>query len=81
MYQVVYNNNLELKCTLTPLDPRLLYIGPIQAKGHLSLRDTCRDSYSYLSVLCVLFIAACGAARHLSVLCSVMQFPNRTIQY
>ena len=33
MHQVVYNNKLEHKYTLTPLDPRLLYVGPIQAKG------------------------------------------------
>ena len=30
-----YTNIIEHKCSLTPLDPRLLYIGPIQ------LRDTC----------------------------------------
>ena len=28
MHQVVYNKKLEQKCTLTPLDPRLLYVGP-----------------------------------------------------
>ena len=35
MHQVIYNNKLEHKCTLTPLDPRLLYIGLYM------LRDTC----------------------------------------
>ena len=35
MHQVVYNKNLEHKCTLIPLDPRLLYIGPYTP------RDTC----------------------------------------
>ena len=34
MHQVVYNNKLEHKCTLTPLYPRLLYVGPYM------LRDT-----------------------------------------
>ena len=56
MHQVVYNNKLEHKCTLTPLNPRLLYVGPY------TLRDTCPDSYSCLSVLCVLCLAACLAA-------------------
>ena len=80
MHQIIYNNRLENKCTLTPLDPRLLYEGPIQAKGHLSIRDTCQDSYSYLSVLCALCLAACGGAGHLSVLCSVGQLPTRAMQ-
>ena len=35
MHQVVYNNKLEYKCTLIPLVPRLLYVGPYTA------RDTC----------------------------------------
>ena len=35
MHQVLYNNKLEHMYTLTPLDPRLLYIGPYM------LRDTC----------------------------------------
>ena len=35
MHQVIYNNKLEYKCTLTPLDPRLLYVRPY------TLRDTC----------------------------------------
>ena len=35
MHQVVYNNKLEHKCTLTQLDLRLLYVGPY------TLRDTC----------------------------------------
>ena len=34
-YQFVYNNKLEHKCTLTPLKPRLLYVGPYM------LKDTC----------------------------------------
>ena len=34
MHQVIYNNKLEHKYTLTPLDPRLLYVGPCM------LRDT-----------------------------------------
>ena len=29
MHKVVYKNKLEHKSTLTPLDPRLLYVGPI----------------------------------------------------
>ena len=29
MHKVVYNNKLEHKCTLIPLDPRLFYISPI----------------------------------------------------
>ena len=52
MHQVIYNDKLEHKCILTPLGPRLLYIGPIKAKSHLSFRDTCPDSYSNLFVLC-----------------------------
>ena len=31
MHQVIYNK-LEHKCTLTPLDPRLLFIGPYTLK-------------------------------------------------
>ena len=80
MHQVIYNNKLEQKCTLTPLDPKLVYVGPIQAKGYLPFRDTCSDSYSHLSVLCVLFLAACGAAGHLCILYSVTQLPTRTMQ-
>ena len=60
MHQIFYNNKLEYKCILTPLDPRPLYVGP-----HI-LRDTCQDSYSCLYVLCVLCLAACDAAGHLS---------------
>ena len=71
MHQAVYNNKLEHKCTLAPLDPRVLYVGPIQAKGYLSVKNTYLDLYSYLSVLCVLCPAACGTAGYLSVLCSV----------
>ena len=80
MHQVVYNNKLEHKCTLTPLDPRPLYIGLIQAKGYLSLRDTCPDLYSYLSILCVLCLAICDTTGHLSVLCSARQLSMRTMQ-
>ena len=76
MHQVIYNNKLEHKYTLTPFDPRLLYIGPIQAKGHLSIRETCPDLYICLFVLCVIFQAACSAAEHPSVLCSIKQLPN-----
>ena len=47
MHQVIYNNKLEHKYTLTPLNPRLLFVGPY------ILRDTCLDSYSCLSILCV----------------------------
>ena len=32
MHQVVYNNKLEHKSTLTPLAPRLLYVGPYMLK-------------------------------------------------
>ena len=35
MHQVICNNKLEHKFTLTLLDPRLLYVGPYM------LRDTC----------------------------------------
>ena len=35
-HQVVYNNKLEHKYTLTPLDPSLIYVGLIQAKAYLS---------------------------------------------
>ena len=84
MYQVVYNNKLEHKCTLTPLYPRLLYVGPIQGKGHLSFRDTYTDSYSYkgpLPVLFVLCLAAFSNAGHLSVLYSIWQLLIRIMQY
>ena len=33
MHQVVYNNKLEHKYTLTPLDPRLLYVGLYMLKN------------------------------------------------
>ena len=65
MHQVIYNNKLEHKCTLTPLDPRLLYVGPYTLRDTLSFRDTCPDSYNCLSVLCVLCVlclAVCLAA-------------------
>ena len=65
MHQVVYNNKLEHKCTLTPLEPRLLYVGPYTLRDTCPLGDTCPDSYSRLSVLCVLcvlYLAACLAA-------------------
>ena len=68
MYQVVYNKKLQHKCILILLNPRLLYIGLIQAKGHLSFMDTCPDSYSYVSVICILYLAAFDAAGHLSIL-------------
>ena len=81
MHQVIYNNKLEHKCTLMPLDRRPLNVGPIRAKGHLSIRNTCPELYSCLSVLCVLCLAACIVAGHLSVLCNVGQLPMRTMQY
>ena len=71
MHHVIYNNKLEDIYTLTPLDPRLLYVDPIQAKRYLSFRDTCLHSYSYrgqLSVLCVPYLAAYSNVGHLSVL-------------
>ena len=83
MHQIVYNKKLEHKYTLIPLDPRLLNIGPIQAKGELSFRDTCLDLYSYkvlLSVLCVLCLAESSDAGYLSVLCSIGQLPTRITQ-
>ena len=43
--------------------------------------DTCPDLYSYLSILCILCLAAISDAGHLSVLCSVRQLPKRTVQY
>ena len=48
--------------------PQAALCRPIYAKGHLSFRDTCPDSYNHLSVLsvlyvlCVLCLAACLAA-------------------
>ena len=81
IHQVVYNNKLENKCTITLLNPKLLYVGPIQAKGHLSFRDTCPPLYSYLFVPCLLCLAACGAVNHQSILCNVGQLPTHTMQY
>ena len=81
MHKVVYNNKLEHKYTLTPIPPRLLYLGPTPAKGHLSFRDTYPDSYSYLSVLSVLYLAAYSNARHLSILCSIGQLLTHTMQH
>ena len=80
MHQVVYNNKLERKYTLILLDPKPLYVGPIRVKGHLSIKDICRKSYSSLSILYVLCLAVYDAAEHLSVLCSVMQFLIHTMQ-
>ena len=74
MHQVIYSNKLKYKCTLTLLDPRLLYIGLIQVKGHLSFRDTCPDSYNYkgyLSILYVFIPAAYSDTGYLSVLYSI----------
>ena len=78
--KVVYDSKLENKCTVTPLDPRLLYVGPIQDKGYLYIMDTCAELYSCLSVLYVLYLAACDTARHLSILCIVGQLPTCTMQ-
>ena len=79
MHQVVYCNKLKNKYTLIPRSPRLFYIGPINIKGHLNLRDSYPNSYNYLSILCILCLAACGAAGHLSALYSAGQLPIRTI--
>ena len=79
MFQVIYNYKLDHKCALTPLDPRLLYVSPILAKRHPSVRETCLYLYSYLSVLCVLCLAACDTSGQLSVLCSVSQLPMCTM--
>ena len=80
MHHVVYNNKLKHKCTLIPLDPRLFYVSAIQDKRHLSFRDTCPDLYNYLSVPCVLCLAACSAVEHLSVLYGIRQLALHTIQ-
>ena len=37
MHQVFYNKKLEHKCTLTPLDPRLLYIGQYMLRDNFPL--------------------------------------------
>ena len=66
MHQAVCNNKLKHKCTLTSLDPRLLYVDLIQAKGYLSFRDTWLDSYSSLIVTCLLYLAACSVAGYLT---------------
>ena len=71
MHQVFYNNKLEHQCTLVLLYPKVIYIGIIQAKGYLYFRYTCPNTYSYLSILCELCLAAYSDARHLSVLYSV----------
>ena len=60
MHQVIYNNKLEHKYTLIHLTPGYLY-RPIYAKGNLSFRDTCPDSYNFLSVLCVLCVLCLAA--------------------
>ena len=52
----------------------------IQAKGNLSLKYTCLDLYSCLSILCALCQAAYGAIGHLSVLCSAKQLPTHAVQ-
>ena len=78
--QIIYNNKLEHKYTLTPLAPKSLCIGPIQAKEYLSIRNTCVDPYSCLSILCILYLAPYNAARHLFVLCSVGQLLTRITQ-
>ena len=80
MHKVIYNSKLDHNCTLTLLDPRSPYVSPIYAKGHLSVSNTCPESYSCLSILCVLYLDADDAAGHLSVLCSVRQLPTHTMQ-
>ena len=80
MHQVVYINKLKHNCTLTLLDPRLLYVGTIQAYRYLYFKNNCPDSYNYLSVLCVLCLAPCSDAGYLSVLWSIRQLPICTTQ-
>ena len=80
MHKVIYNNKLKYNSTLLSFNPRPLYVGPIQTKGHLSFKDTCQDLYSYLSVTCVIYLAEYGAARHLSILCSVRKLLTHTMQ-
>ena len=70
MHKVFYKNKLEHKCTIIPLDPRLLYVRPIQAKEYLDFRYSCLDSYKYkgyLPVPCVPYLAACSDSRYPSV--------------
>ena len=43
-------------------------------------KDTCPDLYSYLSVLCVLYLAAFSDAGHLLVLRSLGLLPIHTMQ-
>ena len=81
MHQLVYNNKPEHKCSLTLLDPSLLNLDPIQAKGCLSFRGTYPDLYSYLSVLCILCLAVCSDVVPLSILCTVRHLPMHTMQY
>ena len=52
MHQVIYNNKLENKCTLTLLDPKLLYVGPYM------LRDTCllRTPVQVCTVSCLYYV-------------------------
>ena len=38
MNQIIYNNKLEHKWTLTPLDPRLLYVSPYTLTDTYPLR-------------------------------------------
>ena len=61
MYQVVCNNKLEYKCTIKPLDPRLLYVGPNQAKGHLSrfIQLPVYTMYTMSSCMCGYRTPAC----------------------
>ena len=58
--------------------PQAILCRTIYAKGHLSFRANCPDSYSCLSVLYVLYLPACGAAGHLSC---TMQFQAASNAY
>ena len=65
MNQVIYNKKLEYKCTLTPPDPRLLYVGPYMLRDTSPLGTPVQIHTARLFVLCVLCIlclAACLAA-------------------
>ena len=80
MHQVIYNNKLENKCTLTPLDPRLLYMGPHTLKDTYPIGTpdlihtaTCLY-YEYYVQLHVVLQGTC------LLLCSIGQLLTCTMQ-
>ena len=73
MHQVIYNNKLKHKCTLIPLDPRLLYIGLYMLRGTFPLgipvwicTAACLYYIYYIQLHILLLFVLCGVGQLLT---------------